>query len=90
MSEEMERELRAEIIALRTLVVRNLRDELLSSRDPETQPDQIRLDFLQLLSRLYGNEQDRENLAVIKGKALEIINEAIDALNRLRSSKPPN
>jgi len=42
------------------------------------------------LDLIYGNEQDRENLAVIKGKALEIINEAIDALNRLRSSKPPN
>jgi hypothetical protein len=67
-----------------------LRDELLSSRDPQTHPDQIRLDFLQVMSRLYSNEQDREKLAEIKGKGLEIINEAIDAMNRLRSSKPPN
>jgi hypothetical protein len=37
-----------------------------------------------------ANEQDREKLAEIKGKGLEIINEAIDAMNRLRSSKPPN
>jgi hypothetical protein len=42
------------------------------------------------MSRLYSNEQDREKLAEIKGKGLEIINEAIDAMNRLRSSKPPN
>jgi hypothetical protein len=90
MSEKSEDELRAEIMALRALVVRNLRDELLSSRDPETHPDQIRLDFLQVMSRLYSNEQDRENLAVIKSEALEIINEAIDAMNRLRSSKPPS
>jgi hypothetical protein len=90
MSDTSEDAMRAEIAALRALVVRNLRDEILSSSDPEAQTGRIRIDLLEVISRLYRNQEDREKQAAINAKALEIIDEAIAAMSRSRSSTRPS